>query len=293
VWNAGDNGIQTVGDVEVRNNLVFNSGASGIASKPSQGEVVKDLRILHNTVIGAGDVCLRGNDYPGGGAILVANNALFCEGGTAIKLPNGAGQAVFAGNAVVGGIEGAPGGTFDGGSVAGAFVDAANLQAYPSAASPLIDAGDAADPVTDDFNCLPRDGTPDVGAYGFSGAANPGWLVAPGFKACAGGGTDSDTDSDTGDTTGDTGDATGGSDTGDESGSGEGGAAPTTGASGDDPTGASDPTATTEVDPSGSLTLDTDGGGDLDDGSGCGCRGAPGGGAALLLGLLALRRRRR
>src|SRR5690606_17780386 len=115
VWSVGDNGIQLVGDAIVRNNLVFDVGASGIAAKPSQGELVQNLTVVHNTVIGAGDGCLRGNQCSGGGAdIVVANNALFCEATSAIKLPDGPGPAVFAANAVLGSVSGLMSGTLDG-----------------------------------------------------------------------------------------------------------------------------------------------------------------------------------
>jgi len=124
IWNVVDNGIQTVGDAIVRNNLVFDVGANGIHAKPSQGEVVENLVLAHNTIINPGGVCLRGNEWPGGEGIIVADNALYCEGGTAVKLPAGAGTATIVGNAVVGGVEGAPMGTFDGISVAVAFINA-------------------------------------------------------------------------------------------------------------------------------------------------------------------------
>ena len=122
VWNTMDNGIQTVGEVMVRNNLVANAAASGIAAKSSDGGIVEDLTIIHNTVVQAGDACLRGNEFPGGAAIIVANNGFYCDGGTAIKLAQGAGTAIFAANAVAGAVEGAPDGTFDGGAAATALL---------------------------------------------------------------------------------------------------------------------------------------------------------------------------
>jgi MYXO-CTERM domain-containing protein len=285
VWNAMDNGIQTVGDVTVRNNIVLNSGASGIAAKASQGEQVVNLVMVHNTVIGAGDVCLRGNNFDVGDAITIANNAFYCEGGTAIKLPNGSGPAVFAANAVVGGVEGAPGGTFDGVSVAAAFTDAATMQIYPAASSPLIDAADPQYAPADDFNCLARTGTPDVGAYDVSTPDNPGWTIQGAFKDCDADDPDPGTTGDTDDTTtDDTGAGEGFSQTGtdgDDTNPGEtSGPEPTS-----DPSNPSDPSDSDDTTPTGSAdTSAGEGSGTAtaataptgepqedDDSSGCGC----------------------
>ncbi|MCA9662756.1 MAG: right-handed parallel beta-helix repeat-containing protein, partial [Myxococcales bacterium] len=287
VWNVGDNGIQTVGDAVVVNNLVFDVGANGIHAKPSQGEIVEKIKIAHNTIINPGGVCLRGNEWPGGDGIVVADNAFYCPGGTAIKLPNGAGSATIDSNAVVGGVEGAPMGTFDGVSLDAAFIDAAGKDVYPKGDSPLVDAG-AAGHADDDFNCLPRDPNGvDVGAYDLSDPANPGWAVGPGFKTCADGGdTDGttsggDTDGTSGgETTGDatdgtTGDATDGTtgasssatasatDGTSDSSTGDASAGSDTGASTGDATASATATAT-----AGSATT----GADMDDeGEGCAC----------------------
>lgn len=311
VWNVVDNGIQLVGDAIVRNNLVFDVGASGIAAKPSQGEIVKDLAVVHNTVIGAGDTCFRGNEFPAGGAdIVVANNAFFCAATSAIKLPQGLGQAVFAANAVQGAVAGpVQGATIDGQSLAASFLDAAAMNVYPAGGAPLIDAGDPQHAVADDFNCLPRDGAPDIGAYGHSTPDNPGWLVQPDFKQCAqqgGTGTDTDTDTDgTGGGGGSTTDATtgepGGTDSGAPTSGGPGGGTdepPTTdGATGqvpgDSTAGTSDGPATGDAPGTGSAG-DTDTAG-MTEAAGCGCDadGGPApGGLLALLAVLGLRRRR-
>lgn len=296
VWNVVDNGIQLVGDAVVRNNLVFDVGASGIAAKPSQGELVKDLTVVHNTVIGAGDTCFRGNQLPGGGAnIVVANNAFYCEATSAIKLPEGQGPAVFAGNAVLGAVSGVMGGTVDGQSLAAAFVNAAGKDVYPAEGSPLLDVGDAQWAAQDDFNCLPRAGSPEIGAYDHSQAGNPGWMVQPDFKQCAEGGTTTGTDTDTDTSGGSTGVLTtdptasgtgvdptsgGGVTSGGGGGSTEGGTG--AGSTGGTAAGPGSDTAT---------ATDTAGG---SEGEGCACRGG-GAGSGGLLGLLALglRRRRR
>jgi hypothetical protein len=209
VWNAGDNGIQTVGDVIVRNNVVVGSGNNGIQSKPSQAEVPTNVTIVHNTVVGAGDSCLRANDWPAGNGNLVAGNALFCDGTYALRLVNSV-PGDFYDNGVVGTVEGLMTGTFALQAVETEVVDPAASHVYPNRGSSLISAATQvwAD---EDFNCLARDAMPDVGAYEHMGAANPGWIPEPGFKQCAGGG-DGDGDStddgaaddpSTGDVTGD------------------------------------------------------------------------------------------
>jgi len=295
VWNVIDNGIQTVGDVIVRNNIVANTGASGIAAKASQGELVKDLTIIHNTVTGAGDACMRGNDFPAGVNIVIANNAFYCEGGTAIKLAQGAGTAVLAANAVIGGIEGVDTGTLDGGPLATAFSDPAALQFYLPLGSPLIDTAEPKYYAIDDFNCLLRhQGPPDIGVYEASTPENPGWLVAPGFKECAvEGGSDSagETGSESGATSGGTGDEAGATNasTGDATGGPEGSEGSD---DGDAPTG--DPGGSDSGATGGSTGTsgNADGGGQ-DEAGGCGCTEAPARAPGLLIGLLALLRRRR
>jgi hypothetical protein len=191
VWNSGDNGIQTVGDAFVHDNLVFASAGNGIASKPSQGEVPNHLRIVHNTVVGAGDACLRGNEWAATTDVVVANNALFCAGASAIKLPQGKGDVVFLANAVAG-ADDAGVGSFAA-DLARDLNDAAALDAWPASGSALIAAADVGWATIDDFDGRRRTGAPDVGAYESGGAR--GWAVGPGFKVLVED-TDTDTDSD-------------------------------------------------------------------------------------------------
>jgi hypothetical protein len=258
VWNTNDNGIQLVGDAIVRNNLVMNAGASGIASKSSQGYIPKDLEIAYNTVVGAGDSCLRGNEWntTDSDSISVVGNALYCAATTAIRLPDGS-DATFADNAVQGTVE-APSGTFPAGAPEDDLSDPAGMDLYPTSDSSLLDMGDAADAPANDFNCLPRaTGVPDVGAYERSADANPGWVVQPGFKECAGSDSDSDTDTDT-DTDADS-DADADSD--------------------------SDADSDTDADSDADSDADAGSGGSGDGGCGCGCEsvGAPSRGGLLAL----------
>jgi hypothetical protein len=177
VWTTQDNGIQVVGQIIVRNNIVIGAAAAGIASKASQAFTPHDVDVVHNTVVGT--TCLKANDWATERAQLVANNALYCEGGVAIDL-GGAPNALVTGNVVRGA---APAGVTIGASAAADLGDPATAHVYPPAGSALIDRGDAAHAASDDFNGTPRtDGKPDVGAYERTADTNPGWDPVDGFK---------------------------------------------------------------------------------------------------------------
>jgi hypothetical protein len=183
IWGTGDNGVQVVGQAVVRNNVIIQSGASGIASKPSQGYAPHDLLIAHNTVLGAGDTCMRGNEWAAGDGLVVVNNAFYCEGGTAIKLPQGLDpSAVWAGNVHLGTNQGPADVSALGVSVAADLTDASAWDLYPTDASALIGAGDPLYAEAVDFNGTPRDANPDAGAYERTDATNPGWLPERAFK---------------------------------------------------------------------------------------------------------------
>lgn len=180
VWTTVDNGIQIVGQVVVRNNVILGAGANGIQSKASQGQTPHDLVIEHNTVISSGGPCLKANDWTAAPNQLVANNAFYCAGGTAIDLNGGAPGAMLFGNAGLG-TSNAAGGFRQGGTLAADLGASPNV--YPPAGSSLVNAGDAAHTVLEDFNGTPRaDGMPDVGAYERTTDTNPGWMPVEGFK---------------------------------------------------------------------------------------------------------------
>ena len=182
VWGTVDNGIQVVGQVVVRNNIVVDAGQNGIHSKPSQGFAPHDVLIVHNTVLNAGAACLKTNDWSGESGQIVANNALFCDDGLAVDINGGAPEAIFAGNLAAGEVRGPDGfGVSEG--VASELVDPAQLGLYPIAASALLDTGDVTYAGADDFNGNARsDGAPDIGAYERTAEDNPGWTLQEGFK---------------------------------------------------------------------------------------------------------------
>lgn len=179
VQTTQENGIQIVGQIIVRNNIILGATANGIQSKASQNQTPHDLEIVHNTVISSGGPCMKANDWATAANQVVANNAFYCMGGTAIDLNGGAPNATVTDNIGLG-TSNATSGFRAGGSVTADLGSA--TKPYPPAGSMLINAGDAAHTATDDFNGTPRDQQPDVGAYEHTSDANPGWDPKEGFK---------------------------------------------------------------------------------------------------------------
>jgi hypothetical protein len=183
VWNSLTEGIQIVGEVYVRENIVFSTASYGIFSKSSDGQDPTELAIFGNTVVNGTGTCLRVNDWTKGKDIVVANNAFYCDGGTGIEVSGDPGSATWIANAVTG-ANGAPSGTFDGLLVDAAFENPVAHDYYPRKDSPLVGAADP-DWVASDFNCYDREAPPnDVGAYERFDATNPGWIPSEGFKEC-------------------------------------------------------------------------------------------------------------
>ncbi len=183
VWHTTlDNGIQVVGQIIVRNNIVIDAAANGIQSKPSQNFTPHDVTIINNTIVSAAAVCLKTNNWSTETNQIVANNAIYCDGGAAVDINGGAAPgAIFAANIGLGTSD-APAGFAAGTTVAADLGDPTTGKVYPPLGSPLIDAGDPAHAAIDDFNGTPRDSKPDVGAYEHTTPTNPGWIVGEGFK---------------------------------------------------------------------------------------------------------------
>jgi hypothetical protein len=185
IWNGLTQGIQIVGEVYARHNLVFSTASYGIYSKSSDGQDPTELAIFGNTVVNGTGTCLRANDWAGGKDIVVANNAFYCDSGIGIEISGDPGSSTWIANAVTG-TNGAPAGTFDGVSADVAFEDPPARDYYPAANSPLLDVADPAWTLDHDLNCLDRGDPPfDVGVYERLADANPGWIPAPGFHECA------------------------------------------------------------------------------------------------------------
>jgi hypothetical protein len=180
VHTVADNGIQVAAEAIVRNNVVMAAGGSALASQPHQGVDPHELTIVHNTLYNPGGTCLRASAWDVAAGMVLANNALYCEGGTALLFPDGAGAAVVAANVVAGAAPAA--GTSSARSAAQDLVDAAAWNLYPTDDSPLRDSGDASHSAPSDFNGTPRGATPDPGAYEWAGTTNPGWIPVEDFK---------------------------------------------------------------------------------------------------------------
>ncbi len=185
VWHTTqDNGIQVVGQIIVRNNIVIDAFANGIQSKASQDFVPHDVSIVNNTVVAtaAAGICLKTNDWAGQTGQVMANNAAYCDGGTAIDINGGGGtDLVVAANIGLGTNDAATGFTL-GVSAAADLGDPATGVVFPPAGSALIGAASATYAPADDFNAMVRGAPPDVGAYQYAATGNPGWVVSEGFK---------------------------------------------------------------------------------------------------------------
>lgn len=281
MWNCGDHAIQSAADSVIRNNIILSAAASGISLQPHQSGAPTNITVVHNTIVVPGSRAI--NISGAVGPVSIANNAVYSEAGPAIRVGGELGQIDIVSNVGLGGLSGGRSGYVDGDLLAD-FVSASFGGGVPNdvfpAAGALVGAGNADYAPEFDFNGLPLNDPPDVGAYAHRPEGNPGWTLQAGFKLFPDideGETDGGT---TGDTTGDT---DGGGDTGgDAEGSTGGGGS---GGGGDDSDGSSTGESGGVTDGSGGQgpsAPDADAG---EEDGGCSCR-ADGGSAPL--GLFAL-----
>lgn len=182
IWSTNDNGIQSAADAIIRNNIVL---GSPIALQSHQNGSPSNQVVVHNTVVvQGGGINVRDVSGP----VVVANNAVYSQAGTAIRLISGNTSLVtVAGNVGEGGISGTSAGYTEGNGIGADFINghydgAPPIDLFPAAGSALTGAG-AAEHVTGfDFNGTPRSGVADAGAYRFESGGNPGWALAPEFK---------------------------------------------------------------------------------------------------------------
>ena len=188
VWNCLE-GISALADAVVRNNIVIGSECGLCIYTHVQVSQRKNITAVNNT--------LYGNDagiyYRWGGSNLVlANNAIYSPGKTAVD-SNGTitstGGAVAA-NLVEGAMSGESigGGRFsNGGSSSTALVAPTSNNFWPQIGSPLIGSANATYAPLADFNGTTRDNPYDIGAYETNGrTSNPGWQISAGFKMSGG-----------------------------------------------------------------------------------------------------------
>jgi hypothetical protein len=178
VWNSNDNTIQSAGDVILRNNIILGNVSLQSHQNGSPGNV----QVVHNTIIGGG-LTVRNVVGP----ILVANNAVYSESGTAIGLISGNLSLVtVSGNVGRGGLSGTSSGYTEGKGLAADFINAhygvPPINVFPKTGSALIGAANAAHATPIDFNGSSRSGSNDVGAYRYNASGNPGWQITAGFK---------------------------------------------------------------------------------------------------------------
>ncbi len=181
VWNSNDNAIQASADVIIRNNIVLDGP---IALQNHQAGSPSNIQIVNNTIITEGTGIEVRNVV---GAVLIANNAIYSQSGTAIQLLSGnLGLVTVAGNVGHGGLQGASSGFTEGKGIATDFVNAhygvPPIDVFPKAGSALIGSAAATHVPATDFNGTARSGANDVGAYRYSANGNPGWTLAAGFK---------------------------------------------------------------------------------------------------------------
>jgi hypothetical protein len=184
LWRCGE-GIQAVSDVIIRNNVIANSDAGIVVAPHVQVSGMKNIAIVNNTLYGHAE-CLRAR-WAGAQNILLANNAIYCPGKTAVNAAGLGGPGkLIAANLVEGALVGVVRDELQfryGGRATSTFTHAETLDFWPNPGSALIGAGLARLAPERDFNDRPRHGASDVGAYQTNGLrANPGWLIAPRFK---------------------------------------------------------------------------------------------------------------
>ncbi len=181
IWNVNDNAIQSAADAIIRNNILLDGP---IALQNHQGGSPTNMQVVNNTIVTQGDGIVVRDVV---GPVLIANNAVYSQSATAIRLVSGnLAQVTVAGNVGHGGLEGRSSGFVEGGGIAADFVSARYgpppLDLFPKAGSALIGAAAAQYVPAIDFNSATRAGSTDVGAYRYSASGNPGWSLAAGFK---------------------------------------------------------------------------------------------------------------
>ena len=181
IWNSNDNAIQSAADVIIRNNIVLDGP---IALQSHQTGSPSNIQVVHNTILTEGDGIDVRNVV---GPVVIANNAVYSQSGTAIRLLSGNLSLVsVAGNVGHGGLSGASSGFLEGKGIGADFVNAhygvPPINVFPKSGSALIGAASATHVASADFNGTSRSGSTDAGAYRFNAAGNPGWQIGAGFK---------------------------------------------------------------------------------------------------------------
>jgi len=183
IWNAGE-GIQVVSDAIIRNNIIFNCAMTGITAAPHAAVPhVRNVRIINNTIVNhPKGILIR---WDKASDMILANNAVYCPGSTAIDA-SGIANSTCSANYIAGKLAGAgiDGWRFcDGTAVSAAFTAHAEMDYRPATNSVLIGNAEPHFVPELDFNRYPRNNPFDVGAYECEGQMeNSGWQIQAGFK---------------------------------------------------------------------------------------------------------------
>jgi hypothetical protein len=181
VWNCLE-GIYAVADAIVQNNIIWGSGTGLSLYSHVQVSQMKDVTAVNNTIFDCNDgIYVRW----GGTNMILANNAVYCPGKTAVNSSFGVSGDVQSnyveGNMNADSIDNLK--FFSGGSYSNAFVDTSKNNFWPKPGSILIGNANAGFVPKTDFNQINRNFPNDVGAYESEGLlSNPGWLPGPEFK---------------------------------------------------------------------------------------------------------------
>lgn len=160
VWGGASGAIEIGGGPAlVRNNIVIASQGGGIFSYDYGARgLVHGVHILGNTAIAEAGEGFVLQSWQAGQDLEFSNNVVYAVGGQA-ALPERLSDGSMVGNLSCGND---------------CFVDAANLNLWPSPQSPLIDAGGVSGEDEIDFCGNPRDASPDIGVFEDNGTAGPG-----------------------------------------------------------------------------------------------------------------------
>ncbi|MEO7433448.1 MAG: right-handed parallel beta-helix repeat-containing protein [Dokdonella sp.] len=183
IWTSGDNGIQVDSDAIVRNNIVLGAAGAGFAANAQQGVRPGNLDIVNNTIINAGGDAIHLSNV--GGAILLANNALYASAHNAVFANGTASLVTLTHNIGSGALSGVSSGFDSSGAIGDDFVDASSGGTPPQNLIPkarLLGSADGTLLPNDDFDGLSRAGATDVGAYRARSNDQPGWALQAGFK---------------------------------------------------------------------------------------------------------------
>ena len=190
IWATVDDGLVLLGSAIVRNNIIFDNGDEGIRSYDPGRGTYEAVIISHNTVVDTVSWALKVDDWGTATGMVLANNALCNPVGYGMSTDEGGAGATntVSSNVVCGLVTGflPDAGQYWPGLGYNDFTDAAAWDFYPEHDGALLDAGDASGGAWIpelDFNGAPREGNaPDIGAYEWVGAENPGWAVGDDFK---------------------------------------------------------------------------------------------------------------